>query len=353
MRLRLFATTAFLIILAGVAEAAVPPFELELATERGVQITAPHEWLQLLAGIGIDHVRIRGSQPGDEPRVENRGSSPGAGYRVVGVLTSRDQLRLPGGTFSRADRARLKEYFARLAADGVDSAIAPRVRFGLTQKELNAVLADLAQPVDFATKRQAPRAVINRLHTKLSLKFAVEAEADRILRAAPSIPDELSGLTAGTSMAMMLRNCGLVMRPEKLRGQPVDYRIAPTGAETTAQSTRGNTAATDMQFWPIGWEPDKSPGETAPSLLESLNAEIDGYTLDEALAAIGPRLKVPMYVDHAALKACNIDPAKIQVKLARTRTSYKRVIDRILAQALLGSEIRVDEAGMPFLWITR
>ena len=45
-----------------------PPIELELVTERGLQITAPEEWLQLLAGIGIEHVQIRGGGEGDEPQ---------------------------------------------------------------------------------------------------------------------------------------------------------------------------------------------------------------------------------------------------------------------------------------------
>jgi hypothetical protein len=91
----------------------------------------------------------------------------------------------------------------------------------------------------------------------------------------------------------------------------------------------------------------------APSLFVTRNAEIDGYSLDEALAAIGPLLKIAMYLDRAALKTHHIEPEKLQVKLAKTRTTYKRVIDRILAQAHLGSEIRIDEAGVPFLWITR
>ena len=41
--------------------------------------------------------------------------------------------------------------------------------------------------------------------------------------------------------------------------------------------------------WPIGWETEKATGAIAPSLFEKLNAEIDGYTLEESLAAIGPR----------------------------------------------------------------
>ena len=35
-----------------------------------------HEWLQLLASIGVDDVRIRGAQSGDELKAENRGLSP-------------------------------------------------------------------------------------------------------------------------------------------------------------------------------------------------------------------------------------------------------------------------------------
>ena len=92
MRFRESLIAGMLIALSRVATATAAPVELELVTERGVQITAPQEWLQLLAGIGIDQVRIRGGQPGDEPQIVNPVSSGGS-YHVVGVLTSRDQLR--------------------------------------------------------------------------------------------------------------------------------------------------------------------------------------------------------------------------------------------------------------------
>jgi hypothetical protein len=108
-----------------------------------------------------------------------------------------------------------------------------------------------------------------------------------------------------------------------------------------------------MTHWPIGWELQQTPGQTAPSLFEFLNAEVDGYTLEETLAAIGPRLRIPIYLDRAALAAHRIDLAQIQVRLPRTRIFYKRLIDRVLAQARMGSELRIDEAGKPFLWVTR
>jgi hypothetical protein len=335
------------------ANAAGPPIELELVTEQGLQITAPQEWLQLLAGIGIEHVQIRGGGQGDQPKVTNHGSGKSVSYDVVGVLTADNQLRLPGGTFSRADRGRLKDYFAKLGADGADAVTAPRVRFGLTEKELTAVLNDLAQPIDFDTKGTTPRAFIDRLQTKLALKPSADADATEILRTATPTAEELNGVAAGTALAITLRDCGLMMRPEKDRGQPVAYRIVAAGPDVLRERTLGRVKNADIKYWPVGWEPDKTPGEIAPALFQPRSAEIDGYSLDEAIAGIAPLAKLPLYYDRAALKLHNIDPAKIQVKLPKTRTIYKRVIDRILSQARLGCDIRVDEAGNPFIWITR
>jgi hypothetical protein len=351
MRLRKLLIAGMFFGLADVTSAAAP-VELEIVTERGVQITAPQEWVQLLAGIGIEQVRIRSGRAGDEPRIAKFGGAP-ASYHVVGVLTSRDQLRLPGGTFARADRVKLKDYFARLGADGADAVTAPRLRFGLTEKELTAVLADLAQPIDFETKGQPARSVLDRLQSKLAMKLAIDSDANQTFQSARPVMDELRGVSAGTSLAIILRDLHLAMRPEKPRGQPVVYRVVSITPDMLRQNTRGKMTGPDMPYWPVGWEPTKSPGETVPSLMQSLNAEIDGYTLNEALEAIRPRLKVPLFLDHAMLDSLNIDPAKIQVKIARSRMSYKRVVDRVVAQAHVGSDIRVDEAGSPFLWITR
>jgi hypothetical protein len=190
------------------------------------------------------------------------------------------------------------------------------------------------------------------LHAKFSSKVMIELAADRAVREARPVADQLRGVSAGTGLAMMLRVDGLVMRPNKTRGEPVVYRIVL--ADSAAATERaGRADGHQLEHWPIGWEPRDTPGKTAPSLFELLNAEIDGYSLAETLDAIRPRLKIPMYVDHAALAAKKIDLAKVQVRMARTRTSYKRVIDRAAAQAQLHSHVRVDEAGYPFLWISR
>lgn len=353
MRFRLFIFAAIGLVQVAVASAAGPAVELELLTERGVQITAPREWLQLLAGIGIDNVRIRSGQPGDRPEITGNGAAQHGSFHVVGVINSHGDLLLPGGAFTRADRAKLRDYFARLSTGGADAVTAPHVRFGFTEKELTALLADLAQPVTFETKGLTTRAFIDRLQPLLAFKMSLDADADEALRAAPACVDQLQRVSAGTALAIMLHNDGLAMRPEKTLGQPTVYHIVAIPAGSIRQSTLGKMTGAEMQYWPIGWEPNKSPAELVPSLFVSLNAQIDGFTLEEALAAIGPRVKLPILLDREVLKLQHIDPAKLQVKLAPTRTSYKRVIDRVASQAHLGTQVRIDEAGAPFLWITQ
>ncbi len=330
---------AFLLVTLAASASAAPSVELELATQQGLQITAPQQWLQRLTSAGIDNVRIRAATAGERPRLENIGTERQPHYRVVGVLTSRGELQVPGRVFRQSGLAQLKAYLQQAAAQGPDAMTAPRGQFGLTERQFATVLADLTQPVDFATQGQAPRAVVDRLAARMSVPVEIDAAAGRALRTAAPLDDELQGLTTGTALAMLLHNEGLVLRPESGTTRPVVLRI--TAADPTAE------------VWPVGWQPKQPPVELAPALFEFVNVEIAGYTLQETLDAVAPRIKVPYYWDRAALAADRINPDAVKVTLPRTRTFYKRVIDRALAQAHLGTKLRIDEAGTPFLWITR
>jgi hypothetical protein len=139
------------------------------------------------------------------------------------------------------------------------------------------------------------------------------------------------------------------VKPEKQRGQPVVLRIAAEAADGRA----GKLSDFARKSWPIGWESEKAPVEIAPALFEHLNVEIANFTFEETLAAIGPRLKTPYFLDHHALASNKIDPKAVQIRVEKGRMSYKRLLDRVAAQARLGCEVRVDEAGAVFVWIGR
>ena len=339
-----------LILFWSIGVRAEAPVEIEIATERGVQITAPQEWLQLLTTLGARNVRLRSATRGDEPRLQNRGSDKRPRYHVLGILTARDQLLMPGEGFGRNDRGKLKDYLERLAADGAEGVTAPRGSFDLTERQFEVVHRDLSQLVDFSTAGRSLGEVLDKLDLILELDLAPQGEAATVIRDAALVADEAKGFSAGTALALMLRAHGLALRPEKPRGKEVVYQIVllPT---TTAKMPVGNDE--QQVGWPVGWEPNARPRTLAPILFEFLSAEIDGYSLQEALDAIGPRIELPIFLDRLALKEHNIDPQQFQIKLQRMRTYYFRLLKLILFQARLRADLREDEMGKVFIWITR
>ena len=67
---------------------------------------------------------------------------------------------------------------------------------------------------------------------------------------------------------------------------------------------------------------------------------------------IGTRLKTPVLMDYNAMARHGIDPAKAMVSMLPGKNTYSSALRRLLFKAGLKFEVRVDEAGRPFLWIT-
>jgi hypothetical protein len=107
------------------------------------------------------------------------------------------------------------------------------------------------------------------------------------------------------------------------------------------------------EAWPVGIKPGPKmpPGELAPALFKFVNVEINERPLEEAVGAIQARVEIPVLWDHNALAKHAVD-VQTQVTFAPKKTFYKNILDDLLHQAMLRSELRVDDADRPFLWIT-
>ncbi|TWT36128.1 hypothetical protein KOR34_10270 [Posidoniimonas corsicana] len=328
--------TVLVVCCAGAAFA--DSYSLTIVTDKGVAITAPQEWSRRLANAGISSVRIRSGRPGDQADIEETPLATGTLYRVTGVLTSGGKLALPGESFTIGQTAKLRDYLDRVLADGAQAMTAERGRYGLTKEQFEHAFTELGKPIRFSTKGKPLGALVD----KLSAETGVSVTIDPLV--APTLSrltcrDELQSLSYGCGLAIALKAEGLAMAPEKPRGKPVQAAIRLAGDIDDA--------------WPIGW-PTKARGtELAPKMFEKINVEIDGFSLQEAVDAIGLRIEMPVLWDHAALDAKRIDPAEVQVKLPRANMAYHRILSRLLFQARLRGEVRVDESGTTFYWIYR
>jgi hypothetical protein len=321
--------------LAALAAAAAPRVELELVTEADAPITAAHRWLEVLKDAGFSNVRIRAAQSGDKTGIRSLGSAAAPGYEVTGVLR-RNRLLVPGGEFGQSDKSAIAAWVARLQEGGQAGLFERPATFGLTAKELVAVHDALKFPVTISTKGQQPFGVLKEIARSLKLPFSADAEARQMLNGPDPVADELRGLSAGTAMAAVLRPLGLVLVPAK-QGREIKLLIMDVRQAT--------------ESWPVGWPSEKPPRETLPDLFSFLNVDIQDTPLTEALDALSQRLKTPFLFDHNGLARHRIDLTK-KVSLPGKRLYYLQILDLVLNQAGLKSDLRVDEAGTPFLWIS-
>jgi hypothetical protein len=333
------AALAALMLIAGSAGPllAAGRVQLEIVADRHAALTASQEWIRALGAAGVQNIRIRQARPTDTVGIQVGGTEKEPVYVVTAALTARNELALPGGRYQRRDAARLARWLQDLAENGPPENRPKKSAFGLLAKQFQQVRADLARPVAFSTKDMDRAEVLRTIARRLHAPIELPPEADRALRG-DKVAEELAGLSSGTAIACVLRPMGYSMVPRAGAGGQVAYAVL--------------RARPGMEIWPIGWAPEKPRREVLPALYEFLNVNGQGVTAATALEEIAKRLKVPYLVDHNALVRHGIDPAKVQVSLPQGRTFYSKLLQRVLFQAKLKSELRTDEAGKPFLWIT-
>jgi hypothetical protein len=313
---------------------------VELATESGFPIDGQRRWIDALKDLGFASLRIRTARPGEKESVTNRGSEDAPLYAVVGLLTVRNRLILPGGQFSINDRGEIAKWFETLRTEGVGGPTKQTLAFGLSEDELLQFHEQVSQPLTFATEGKRAGDVVRQLVRELGLACEVTTKATQAFYRNETVPDELRGVSAGTALAATLRPLGLVAAPRKKSRQDLQLLIA-------------DVREID-ETWPVGWPLQKSPYKVAPDLFKKLPVEIKNTPLSEVMAAIQQRVNMPFLLDHNALARQKIDPETVLVSFQpRSQSySYRKVIDSILFKARLTSELRVDEAEQPFLWIS-
>lgn len=339
MKLSILTAACFVLALAAAVHAA-PRVDAEIAVEAGFNATELPAWHQLLSSAGVDSLRLGGGANGAKRvSIEPGDAATGGGHRVFGVISTRGELLLPGGRFGRGDRAGLAKYFSDVKTSGAPRKAGEKpAPFGLPPDVLEAVARDLEKPVDFTTSGVAPAQVLFEMGKRLASPFVADPAIARKLGQAEKVPGELKGLACGTAAAAILRREGLSIMPRlKADGRP-EYYVA--------------AAQANQDVWPIGWPPDRPLPEILPDLYTLRNVEIDDISAAQLFQVVTDRVKLQMLFDEQALVLKNIDPAKVKIKIPLAKIGYAAVLDRAMFQAGLKHEVRVDDAGKPFLWVT-
>jgi hypothetical protein len=296
---------------------------------------AAQKWTKALGDLGVAGIRFRPMQNGDQITIKSEGSGDTAIYQVTALLNNRGALVTSAGQFTLSDSAKLKKWLDDVQAGGGQPGV--RTVFGLSSKQFDDVKRQLSMPVGFSTKGLRPEKVIEQIRAMLKLPLAIDPAIGQALAADEPVRDEFQALSLGTSLAALARPAGGVLLPQT-SGSAI-------GLALTAPPASGDA-------WPIGWPPEiKDESKIIPKLFDFTHVDIDGVPASRAIDAIASYLKVPLLFDYNSLVKQRIDLKK-PVKVAPGQSYYRRILDRVLFQVGLKADVRLDDAGMPFLWIT-
>ncbi|NLS93910.1 MAG: hypothetical protein GXX96_17245 [Planctomycetaceae bacterium] len=310
--------------------------ELELAVEEGVPITGRQEWLQRLAGAGIEGFRIRSSRPGDQPKIDRRGTAEAPSFAVTGIITANDEVVVPGARFRASQMGELAAWLRDLSELGPPDERPTKVAFGLVAEDFERLQADLAPPLGFNTQGLSRAEVIRQAAKVLSTPLSADSRLAEPL-SKDIVAEDLSALSRGTALAYVLRSPGLCLVPGGKSGSP---------------SLSIVEAKPDMEIWPIGWAPEKPERDIKPELFELRDVNVSGVPVTTVLEAVGKRLEMPVLLDHNATARHGLEPAKVIANLQPSRSSYSIMLRKVLFQARLKGELRLDDGDRPFLWVT-
>lgn len=296
-----------------------------------------HQWSRILTEAGAARVQIGGGPSGDTPGISVQGPTDSPTYVVIGSFNARGDLILPGGArFSRSDSARLAQWIVDLSKKGLPETRETRSAFGLTASQLQQVREDLSRVTGVPTEGRTRDEVLKQIAGRLAHPVRLEPRVGQEL-AEQKVLEDLSTLSCGTAIACLLRPAGYGMVPHD-SGRDLDYRVVPAKGQ--------------HDLWPVGWTSKRPDREVLPGLYEFLNVNIQNVSATTAMVAIAKRLNAPVLLDHNALTQHGIEPDKVMVKLPAGRSTYSLTLRKVLFQAGLKFDVRVDEAEHPILWIT-
>lgn len=312
--------------------------ELEVYVDDRAPLGTAQDWMEALNDCGADRISVKTGLLA-APIAEETELGKSSLILVKGTI-EQNRIWLPGGTFGIADKKGIAALLKQIREDGTAVALADKLAFGLTAPQLVELNTQLTAPIDFSTKGASIRDSLTQISQKIGHKFQLDPAATKALASNETIVEELKGISAGTAIAIMVRPLGLVLQPERKQGETAKLAIIDS------QSSK--------EHWPIGWPPEQLPVKAAPKLFERLDLEIRGFKLQSTLDAIQKRTEIPFVYDQNSLARAGIEIDEVKVTLVQKKVSYMSAIGKLLRQTKPGliQELRVDEGGKPFLWIS-
>jgi hypothetical protein len=299
------------------------------------------DWSRVFEQLKVP-VRIRRGLPGDKQGVSEQIVGTLRFVKAIGTLERSGEISFGRRRYSRADAEKLGEWLRELQAYGAQGSPKGQPLWGLSDTQFSELYEALAEPVENEIEGLSLTGAIAlmRLPQRYPLRFS--SAARQWLETEKSLPEKVrqqfKEFAKGTALAIVLNNFGLGFRPERTPQGGIELVAEPLGESG--------------EFWRAGWEPKDTRPQTAPRLFELVPVELEDVPLVDVLDAISARTGLPIRYDDYRIARYEIDLQYLKVSYPSRRTSWSIVLRGLTNPAKLSHELRIDERGEPFIWIS-
>ena len=316
-----------------------PVVVLEISSNSSAGLGAQQRWMKMLQKVGADRVSSK-TLPQGAAGVEE---SELGGTRVIKVrgFLEDGKLVLPSGSYRLSDSTKIRDLLQKFRDDGTDTTLAEKHDFGLTREQLIDLATQFAKPIAEPTKGKPFLATVDAIASQTGVPFVRDSNARAALASQENVTQEFQGMASGTALAAMMKPLGLVLEPSRQQGEQVKVHL--------------KRAQDSKQSWPVGRDPENAPVMAEPKLFAKMPIGIKNFPLDKVMEAVQKKAGIPFVYDEQVIAAEGIDVAKTKVSISNKNGILMVMIGKLLRQTApkrLSQEIRIDDAGQTFLWIT-
>lgn len=299
------------------------------------------EWGRVFQELGYS-VKFREPRAGEAPRVEDLDRDDFLATHVVAAMAADGSIRIGTQKFDIQSTKPLTLALEEIQRHGAMGPPEGRPTWGLTDEQFKEVTRLLGTPVENPVELQSSILAVESvgLPTNMRMKFTAAAREQALAQRPESAPEtlELQGFTKGSAIAMILAQYGLGFRPKYVGPGHYDMEI-----------DRGNESS---NLWPIGWKPEQSFSEILPAYFRAIPLDVEEVEVSSLVGAISDKLGVSDFSSAHELTAKGLDVNTLKYTRKNDRISPARLLTAVGDKLELGFDVRVDEAGKMFLWVT-
>lgn len=299
------------------------------------------EWGRVFQELGYS-VRFRAPRAGEASRVEDLDRDDFLATRVVAAMAPDGSIRIGKQKFDIESTKLLTQALDEIQLHGAKGPRDSNPTWGLTDEQFLEVTQLLGVPVENPVELQSSILAVESvgLPANMRMKFTEAARQQALAKRPASAPDtiELQGFTKGSAIAIILAQYGLGFRPRYVAPGKYDMEI-----------DRGNESS---NLWPIGWKPAQSFSEILPTYLRAIPLDVEDVEVSVLVGAVSEKIGLAHFSSAYALKAKGLDLHTLKYTRRDDRISPVRLLTAVGDKLELGFDVRVDEGGKMFLWVT-